>query len=153
MQQLGVCFNILHPLLCRVELCRRFSLLMGFGLVACWGRGALYCCIVSWLRRFLEANGHYTRTASSRAFVLLVLVPCITLSMASGFDFPSVGERGWYALYTFFLPCSTWEHLPRFPRIFPSRGGDWTRRRYFTFKMGVHCEKEEGPQTSCTQWL
>lgn len=75
MQQLGVCFNILHPLLCKAELCRRFSHLMGFDLVACWDRGTLHCCIISWWR-FLEANGHYIRIASSRAFVLLVLLPC-----------------------------------------------------------------------------
>lgn len=73
MQQLGVCFHVSRPFLCNAELCRRFSHQMGFGLVACWGREALHCCIISW-KRFLEANGHCIRTAS-RARVLLVLAP------------------------------------------------------------------------------
>lgn len=61
--------------------------------------------------------------------------------------FPSVGEREWYALCNLFLQHSTWD------QVLPDRGGNWTRRRYFAFKMRGQWEKEGGPQASCTQWI
>lgn len=47
---------------------------MGFGLVVCWVRGALHCCITNWWR-FRRVNQHYIIT-SWRAYAKLILVPC-----------------------------------------------------------------------------
>lgn len=80
---------------------------MGFGLVVCWVRGALHCCITSWWR-FLEVNGHCIVT-----FVMLILVPC-NLTVASGFIFPICEWGEWCACSTFLLQWSIWEHPPTY---------------------------------------
>lgn len=102
---------------------------MGFGLVMCWDRGALHCCITRWWR-FLEVNGHYLIT-SSRAFAMLILVPC-------NFD-----DDFWLHLSHLWMRGSD---VPAVPSFCSGASGN-------TFPgCGASVRKRKDAKHLCTQW-
>lgn len=147
MQQLWVCSIGQHSPLCSAYICRRFNHLMGFGLVVCWVRGALHCCITSWWR-FLEANGRYIITPS-RA------LPCwylflVTSTMTSGLIFPICEWGGVMCLQ--FLP-STVDHLGTPSQVFPDRGAFGQEQDILLLRWESSVRKRKEHKCLCAQWL
>lgn len=146
MWQVGVCFNVSHPV----------RLSSAEGLVTWW-------VLVWW---HAEAEDLFIAVSSAgKGFLKQVVTPLeqpeagplscwnlflVTLSMASGFDFPICEREG--VICPLYL-LSVVQHMATLSQFFSFQRGKLDKKRYFAFKMRVDCEKEEGPQTSCTQWL
>lgn len=117
---------------------------MGFGLVVCWVRRALNCCVACW-RRCVELNGNYTVTPSS-LFAFWCLFHATT-AMLPASSFLSVSEGTWWACSTFLMQWNIFPHVPRALDYLTEEAFGQTQD-ILLINWGSSVKKRRGSQTS-----